>query len=102
MLTVCVDFAENIRNSPSTLVNTISGSCLNVMLFESSGLVLTKQFLDLARILAESTAASSATASTQAMITHRMLVFVTSGLSDERICAELLQLVRHSVVARFV
>ncbi len=80
MLSVCVDFAENVRGTP-----------LSNVLFEGSGLVLTRQVLELSRVLAESTAASSSTASSQAMVTHRLLAFVTGGLSDERVCAELLQ-----------
>ncbi len=85
VLAVCVDFAENAGSGSGALA---------AVLFEGSGLALTKQFLELSRVLAESTAASSSTAGNQAMVTHRLLSFVSSKLGDERICAELLQPVR--------
>ena len=96
VLSVCVDFAENVRNTPLALGGTTSS--LSTLLFDGSGLLLTKQFLELSRVLAESTGASSSTASSQALVTHRLLAFVTTGLSDERVCAELLQPVSTFIV----
>lgn len=45
----------------------------------------------LIKVLAESTAASSPTVNLQASSTYRLLCFIAGGLSDDRVCAELLQ-----------
>eukprot|EP01038_Epipyxis_sp_PR26KG_P010419 gene10419-13995_t len=100
---ICVNFSENLQqiiHNSSSERNSLSNhnpdqlqSSVNVnqLLFEGSGLQLTKQFLTLCCVLAESTPASSGSASTQAISTHRLLVFVANRLNDETICAELLQ-----------
>jgi hypothetical protein len=64
---------------------------LVLALFDSSGLRFIDQVLDLARVLAESTAASSPTVQNQIQSTYRLLTLIIPYLSDERVCAELLQ-----------
>lgn len=108
VLNICVEFAENITNSvansnggvnalsPSS--STASSSQLGKVLFDGAGLLLTKQFLILSQTLAESTAATSATANVQAMATFRLLCIIAVGLNNEQICAELLQPVRMIIV----
>lgn len=81
VLNVSVDFAENVGAHPQ----------LGALLFERAGLALSRQLLELAQVLAEATAASSATANEQAAATHRLLCCVAAKLNDDRICAELLQ-----------
>jgi ATP/maltotriose-dependent transcriptional regulator MalT len=81
VLNVSVDFAENVGAHPQ----------LGALLFERAGLALSRQLLELAQVLAEATAATSATANEQAATTHRLLCCVAARLSDDRICAELLQ-----------
>eukprot|EP00981_Chlorochromonas_danica_P002163 scaffold428_cov168-Ochromonas_danica.AAC.28 len=64
---------------------------LALALFDSSGMNFLEQVLELARVLAESTAASSSTVQNQIQSTYRLLAFIIPYLSDERVCAELLQ-----------
>lgn len=62
-------------------------------LFDSQGIKLILQILELGRILAESTASSSATVASQIQSTCKFLNLIIPYLSDERICAETLQTV---------
>lgn len=110
VLTVSVDFAENIAQiaissrvpvqqqmGVSLVGSTTTGSetVLSKVLFEQHGLQLLKHVLELAQVLAESSGSSSASANVQAMTTHRLIGFIISGLNDERVCAELLHAVRY-------
>ena len=81
VLNVSVDFAENLSTEAQ----------LSPLLFERTGLTLTRQLLELTQVLAESTAASSPSVHEQAATTHRLLCFIAARLNDDRICAELLQ-----------
>jgi hypothetical protein len=81
VLGVSVDFAETVAGNAQ----------LGPLLFERGGLALTAQLLELVQVLAESTAASSPTVNEQAATTHRLLCCIAAKLSDDRICAELLQ-----------
>ena len=81
VLNVSVDFAENLSTEAQ----------LSPLLFERTGLALTRQLLELTQVLAESTAASSPSVHEQAATTHRLLCFIAARLNDDRICAELLQ-----------
>eukprot|EP01036_Dinobryon_divergens_P024118 gene24118-32535_t len=65
--------------------NLTLSSTVQVQLFESEqGCALVRQFLELAQVVAVSTPATSPTAHMQAMITQKLLVYVSSGLSLEQ------------------
>jgi hypothetical protein len=74
--------------------NSGSGGAVSELLFARAGLLLTKQVLELTEVLADSTAATAATAHVQAAFSHRLMCIVATGLSNEHVCAELLQAVR--------
>lgn len=99
VLGIAVEYSERIRNlfanvDPRSDNNTFAmadGVSKVSILFDGSGLLLTKQFLTLAQIIAECTPASSPSAEGLASFTHRLLVCLADGLNDSKICAELLQ-----------
>lgn len=67
---------------------------LVLMLFDSNGCKCLWQGLELARIIAESTNATSTTTTQYVQFTYTLIVSITPYLADERVCAELLQAVR--------
>jgi hypothetical protein len=66
-------------------------NALPLALFDGQGIRFLLQALELCRVLAESTAASSQSVGSQIQSTYRLVQCVLPFLSDERVCAELLQ-----------
>jgi hypothetical protein len=75
---------------------------LTLLLFDSNGLKFIHQVLELSRILAESTAASGTTVNQQIQSTYRLILAILPYLTDERVCSELLQMVREMTCVFFL
>jgi hypothetical protein len=60
------------------------------------GLKVLLEIFELSQLVAQSTAATSSNVATQIQCTHRLLVAILPYLSDDRVCAELLPMVRPS------
>lgn len=115
VLNVCVSFAENLQSmaaSPGGAAALSRGSSAGAstgsdqaahreaeqdivdpkkLLFAGRGLALSKQLLTLAQVLAKSTPGASTSAGVYTDLTLRLLTVLSSGMGDEKVCAELLQ-----------
>ena len=76
----------NRSNSSNNAINE-----LVLMLFDVVGCRFLLQAMELTRIIAESTNATSASAAQSVQLTYKLVACITPYLADEKVCAELLQ-----------
>jgi hypothetical protein len=72
----------------------ISEDMKRSLLFDGPGLEFTHQVLNLAKGIATSSSSTGSTSSEQIFITHQLLQTISIALSDNTLCADLLEEVR--------
>jgi hypothetical protein len=69
----------------------ISEDTKRALLFDGSGLEFTHQVMNLAKGIATSSSSTGSTSNEQVFITHQLLQAISIALSDNTLCADLLE-----------